>query len=153
MSEVLKKYWSGWEGGWYILPDSHLHFLKFNSIKKPSILSGKLCFVNILFGIPSLTYMIIPLPFLFLSNLQGLEYPSIWNWETGNVLSSFISVIIKILSIHVTSPFKSSNVFGRELMLRLAIMTLFIFSILVFLSMERQSGALWEFSEALKIDS
>ena len=48
--------------------------------------------------------------------------------------------------------FRSSIFFGRELMLRLPIMTLFIFSILVFLSTERQSVALWEFSHAPKID-
>ena len=69
LSKVLKKYWSGWEGGWYIPTNSHLLLLKFNSLNKPSILSGKLCFVNILFGICSLTYMIIQTPFLFPSNL------------------------------------------------------------------------------------
>ena len=37
-------------------------------------------------------------------------------------------------------------------MLKLPIMTLFIFSILVFLSTESQSVALWEFSDAQKID-
>ena len=36
-------------------------------------------------------------------------------------------------------------------MLKLPIMTLFIFSILVFLSTESQSVALWEFSHAQKI--
>ena len=33
--------------------------------------------------------MIISTPFLFLSNLKDLEYPSIWNRETGNVLSNY----------------------------------------------------------------
>ena len=53
-------------------------------------------------------------------------------------------MIIKISNIPVTS--------ALELMLRLPIMTLFIFSIIVFLSKERQSVAVREFSHAPKID-
>ena len=41
-------------------------------------------------------------------------------------------------------------VFGRGLMLKLPIMKLFIFSILVFLSTEKQFVALWEFLHAPK---
>ena len=61
------QYRSDREGGWHILPNNHLLFLKFNFINKPSIYSGKLCYVNILLGMLSLAYMIIPPQFLFLS--------------------------------------------------------------------------------------
>ena len=69
LSKVLRKYWPGWEGGWYIPPKSHLLFLKFNSTNKPLILSRELCFLNILLGMSSLTYMIIPFP-IFISVLS-----------------------------------------------------------------------------------
>ena len=74
--------------------------------------------------------------------MYGSEYLSIWKCETGNMLSNFVSVIVKKSSTPIKSTFRSTNLFGKELILRLIIIILFVFSILVFLSMERQSLAL-----------
>ena len=82
--------------------NNHLHFLEFNSINKASVSVGKTCYLRILLGISSLTYIMTPPPFLFLSKRYGLENPSIGIYETGKVSSSLVSVMIKISNIPFT---------------------------------------------------
>ena len=94
----------------------------------------------------SLAYMIIPHHFYFyLIRQYGTK-------KLEMCYSKFVSVIIKISSIPVTRPFRSLNLnfFGRELMLSLPIITLFVFPVLVFLITEKQSVALREFLHAPK---
>ena len=62
LSAISKKYWSDWEGGWYVPSKSHSHFLKFSSKKSPSISLGK--FVIIEFGIIELMFR-LPMTTLF----------------------------------------------------------------------------------------
>ena len=53
-------------------------------------------------------------------------------------------VMIKISSIPFTRTFNSSNLLGKELMLRLPMITLFMFSILAFLILEKESASILE---------
>ena len=71
-------------------------YQKFISRKIPPISSTKLCFVRILVGISSLIKIIIPPPFLFLSNLNGIEKSGKWEkcyltlFEDTILFASFI---------------------------------------------------------------
>ena len=76
-----------------------------------------------------------PPPFLSLSKRYGLEI---------QVSSSLVSVMIKISNIPFTRIFNSSNLLGKELMLRLPMMTLFMFSVLAFLILEKESASIPE---------
>ena len=85
-----------------------------------------------------------PPPFLFLSKRYGLENPSIRNCESGKVSCSLVSVMIKISNVPFTRTFNSSNLLGNELMLRLPMITLFMFSILAFLILDKESAIILE---------
>ena len=58
--------------------------------------------------------------------------------------SSFVSVMIKISNIPFTRTFSSSNLLGKELMLELPMITLFICSVLVFFILEKESTSISE---------
>ena len=60
------------------------------------------------------------------------------------MLSSLVSVMIKISNIPFTRTFNLSNLLKKELMLRLSMMTLFIFSIL-----EKESASISELAHKL----
>ena len=92
--------------GWmYIPPNSPLLFVKFNSTNnlESFVLST---FISLLWLI-WLHY-----PHFYLYNLWSLEYQSMWNWETGNLLSNFVSVITS--SISFTSAPRSSYFFRKR---------------------------------------
>ena len=65
------------------------------------------------------------------------------------MLSSLVSVMIKISNIPFTRTFNLSNLLKKELMLRLSMMTLFIFSILAFLILEKESASISELAHKL----
>ena len=65
------------------------------------------------------------------------------------VLSSLVSVMIKISNIPFTRTFNLSNLLKKELMLRLSMMALFIFSILAFLMLEKESASISELAHKL----
>ena len=65
------------------------------------------------------------------------------------MLSSLVSVMIKISNIPFTRTFNLSNLLKKELMLRLSVMTLFIFSILAFLILEKESASISELAHKL----
>ena len=65
------------------------------------------------------------------------------------MLSSLVSVMIKISNIPFTRTFNLSNLLKKELMLRLSMMTLFIFSILAFLILEKESANISELAHKL----
>ena len=65
------------------------------------------------------------------------------------MLSSLVSVMIKISNIPFTKTFNLSNLLKKELMLRLSMMTLFIFSILAFLILEKESASISELAHKL----
>ena len=76
---------------------------------------------------------ISPPPFRSLSNLDGLEYPSILNYACGNSIlncasekdeSSFVSDSINISILSLTNGTKNSNLFRNELTLRWLIISL-----------------------------
>ena len=85
LKELLKKYSSLRDGGWYVPQSSHLHFPKLSSTKILSTSFGKICFSNTLLEIVWSMKIISPPPFLFLSNLYRLEKPSIKNRDSKNV--------------------------------------------------------------------
>ena len=123
--KVIKKYSSLWDGGWYVPQSSHLHFLKLSSTKILSTSFGKICFSNILLEIVSRMKIITPPPFLFLSNLYGLEKPSIKNRDSKKVSSSFVSVTTRMSIYFSTVSFDCSNLFLIELIFKLPIIILF----------------------------
>ena len=49
--------------------------------------------------------------------------------------------MIKISNIPLKTTFNSTNLLGKELILKLPMMTLFMFSILVFLILEKESAS------------
>ena len=65
------------------------------------------------------------------------------------MLSSLVSVMIKISNIPFTRTFNLSNLLKKELMLRLSMMTLFIFSILAFLILEKEYASISELAHKL----
>ena len=69
-------------------------------------------------GSPSLMKRISPPSFRHLSNLYGLEYPSILNCACGKDECSFVSDRINILLLSLTNGTKNSNLFRKELTLR-----------------------------------
>ena len=125
--------------------------LKFNSINKPSILPGKLCFLNILFGISSLTYMIIPPHFYFYlickvenTRQYGTEklqmcYPVLFLW-----LLKYQAFLLKgLLGRHF---------FWKRVNVKVTYNDIVYFFNPSFLKYRRQSVDLREFSHAPKID-
>ena len=68
-----KQYSSSWVGGWYVVKSNHSVLIRLISTNISLILSGCLWSVNSLQSISSLINKRIPPPFLFLSNLKGLE--------------------------------------------------------------------------------
>ena len=58
--------------------------------------------------------------------------------KVGNMLSNFLSVIIKILEIPLTTSLDSSNFDAKELMLNVSIITLLTFLTLIFLRFESE---------------
>ena len=92
-----------WDGGWHVPQSSHLHFLKLSSAKILSTSFGKICCSNILLEIVARMKIITLPPFLFLSNLYGLEKPSIKIRDSKKV-----SVTTRI-SIYLAVSFNCSN--------------------------------------------
>ena len=130
--KVIEKI-SLWDGTWYFPQSSYLHFLKLSSTK---ILS------KIVLGMK----IIIPPPFLFLSNLYGLEKLFIKNRDSKNVSSSFVSVTTRMSIYFSTVSFNFSNLFPIELIFRLPIITLFAFPIRIsFILLEEFGVVLREF--------
>ena len=123
--KVIKKYSSLWDGGWYVAQSSHLHFLKLSFKKILSTSFGKICFSNILLEIVSRMKIITPPPFLFLSNLYGLEKPSIKNRDSKKVSSSFVSVTTRMYMYFCTVSFNCPYLFLIELIFKLPIINLF----------------------------
>ena len=99
------KYQEPYQGYWKILialiwwmvysQNSHLHFLKSCSTKILSTSFGKICFSKILIESVWRMKIIIPTPFLLLSNLYDLEKPSIKNRDSKKDSSNFASVTRK----------------------------------------------------------
>ena len=89
------KYQEPYQGYWKILialiwwmvysQSSHLHFLKSCSTKILSTSFGKICFSKILIESVWRMKIIIPTPFLLLSNLYDLEKPSIKNRDSKKI--------------------------------------------------------------------
>ena len=108
--KVLKKCSSLWDGGCYAPQSSHLRFLKLISAKILLTSFGKMCFSNILLEIVSHMKFINPPLFLFLSNLHGLEKPSIKSRDSEKVKSNFVSVTTRMslfYGVHsVPKPFR-----------------------------------------------
>ena len=50
----------------------------------------------------------------FLRYLNGVGRPSVWNWETGNVLPSFVFVITKLSNTPTKRTFRSSGLALRN---------------------------------------
>ena len=80
-------------------------------------------------------------------SIQSITFRIPFNIELRNskCVSNFVSVIIKISSLPITSPYRSTILFRKELVSRLFIMTLFIFSILFF----KDTKAAFRFKEIL----
>ena len=97
----------------------------------PSISVGNLYLESSLLGMSSRTYQRIPPPFLFLSSLYGLRYPSIRNCDVGKVSSSFVStsISISILPIMKVLIF-FLNLFEIEFTFKVATINLLILFIL-----------------------
>ena len=92
----------------------------------------------------SLTYMVVLSLFIFLFNLQGLEYLSI-GIEKLHMGYPILVLLWKYQAFLLQALLGSQLFFGKELMLRLSIMTLFIFSVLGFIHGQRYSIDLREF--------
>ena len=93
---------------------NHLTFLKFSSRNKPSISSGKTCFVNSLLGISSRIKIIIPSPFLFRPNLQDTENSITKNLDVNKESSSLVSVITRRWTYFDIISLNWSKLFVRD---------------------------------------
>ena len=85
----------------------------------PSMSWGCVLVFNSLLGIYSRTYIKMPPPYLFRSNLYGFEKPGIRNCPSGKLESNFVSVITNTSILSLMKNFKLSNLLEIELILRL----------------------------------
>ena len=112
---ALKKKSSDWFRGWYVPRISYFVFFKLISINIPSISSGNVYLLTNLLGISSLTNIITPPPYLFLSMRYSFLKPSIINCESGKLESNLVSVVIKMSTVFLII----SELLLRELLLYL----------------------------------
>ena len=120
----------------YVPQRIHLHFLKLSFTKIISTSFGKICLPKILLEIVLRMKIIIPLPFLFLSNLYGLEKPSIKNRRS----KSFVLVRTKMCIYFSTVSFHCLNLFLIELAFILPVITLFTFPIRISFVLLKEFG-------------
>ena len=96
---------------------SHFLFRRLISTKKYFLLLELNYELQSFNGSSSLIKRISPPPFRSLSNLHGLEYPSMLNYACGKDQSSFVSDSINISILCLTNNTKNSNVFRKKLIL------------------------------------
>ena len=110
---------------------NHLLFPKFIATNNPSMSSilETTSWQKFACGVfPDINNYTVPILLLFI--LYGMENPPIWSCGTGKLLSIFVSVVTKVSNIPAISTFGSSNFEKRDFLLRLSIITLFIFWVL-----------------------
>ena len=119
---------------------SHFLLCRLISTKKHSLFPELNFELKSFDGSPFLMKRISPPPFRSLSNLDGLEYPSILNYACGNSIlncasekdeSSFVSDSINISILSLTNGTKDSNLFRKELTLRWLLISLSGFYFLI----------------------